>query len=185
MADTRTHNRKRIGDLLLQAGVIKPEHLPAGLAEADKFQLRLGEMLVMLRFMSTEDLTNVLQAQSMLEHGQIDEDLAVSALRLASQEKLEFEDAIDRVKELEVSSAEAKKNRVSKLLYEISEHEKQSGPEDREIAVICLDLGDLYLQIAQDEEAERQFKRALLINENSFGKTNLKVATCLARLLDL
>jgi tetratricopeptide (TPR) repeat protein len=185
MADTRTNNRKRIGDLLLKAGVIKPEHLPAGLAEADKFQLRLGEMLVMLRFMSTEDLTNVLQAQQMLNNGQIDEDLAVAALRQASLEKLEFEDAIDRVKELEVSSVEAKHKQINKLLSEIAEHERQIGPEDRGIAVLCIDLGDLYEQMGMLEEAERQFKRALIINENSFGKTHLKVSLCLSRLIDL
>ena len=98
MAEIRTNSRKRIGDLLLKAGVIKPEHLPAGLAEADKFQLRLGEMLVMLRFMSPEDLTNALQAQTMLDSGQIDEELAVAALKQAALEKLDFEDAIDRVK---------------------------------------------------------------------------------------
>lgn len=185
MAEIRTNNRKRIGDLLLKAEVIKPEHLPTGLAEADKFQLRLGEMLVMLRFMSTEDLTNVLQAQSMLESGQIDEDLAVAALRQASIEKLDFEDAIDRVKELEASSLEAKHKRVDKLLGDIAAHEKQVGPEDREIAVFCLDLGDLYLQLAMPDDAERQFKRALIINENSYGKTNLKLTPCLSRLTDL
>ncbi|MBX9723952.1 MAG: tetratricopeptide repeat protein [Candidatus Obscuribacterales bacterium] len=185
MAETRTNNRKRIGDLLLKAGVIKPEQLPAGLAEADKFQLRLGEMLVMLRFMSTEDLTNVLQAQTMLDNGQIDEEMAVAALRQAAEEKLDFEDAIDRVKELEVSSLESKKSRVVKLNAEIAEQEKAFGSLHREIATLCVDLGDLYLLLAQPDEADKQFCRALSINENSFGKTNLKVAVCLTRLIDL
>lgn len=185
MAEIRTNTRKRIGDLLLKAGVIKPEHLPAGLAEADKFQLRLGEMLVMLRFMSTEDLTNVLQAQSMLDSGQIDEDLAIAALRQASLEKLEFEDAIDRVRELEVNSLESKKDKINSLLSEIAEQEKNHGPLHREIAVLCLELGELYVQMAQDDEAEKQFKRSLHINENSFGKSNLKVSVVLTRLIDL
>ncbi|MBX9689790.1 MAG: tetratricopeptide repeat protein [Candidatus Obscuribacterales bacterium] len=185
MAETRTGTRKRIGDLLLKAGVIKPEHLPAGLAEADKFQLRLGEMLVMLRFMSTEDLSNVLQAQQMLDNGQIDEELAVAALKQASEEKLEFEDAIDRVKQLESSSLEFKKNRINKLLSEISEKERSSGALHRDIAPSCLELGDLFEQMAQDEDAEKQFKRAFLITENSYGKTNLKLAVPLARLIDL
>ena len=185
MAEIQTNTRKRIGDLLLKAGIIKPEHLPTGLAEADKFQLRLGEMLVMLRFMSTEDLTNVLQAQSMLENGQIDEELAVDALRQASMEKLDFEDAIDRVKELEQSSLDSKKSRIAKLISEIEQQEKNFGPQHREIQAFCLELGDLYLQLNQEDEAEKQYKRALAIAENSFGKTNLKVSVCLTRLIDL
>ena len=185
MTETRTNSRKRIGDLLLKAGVIKPEHLPAGLAEADKFQLRLGEMLVMLRFMSPEDLTNALQAQNMLDSGQIDEELAVAALKQASLEKLDFEDAIDRVKEIEQSSLDYKKNRIIKLQEQIVEHEKTHGPQHREIATLCMELGDVHLQLAQDEEAEKQYKRALLITETSYGKTNLKLTTCLTKLIDL
>jgi tetratricopeptide (TPR) repeat protein len=185
MAETSTGIKKRIGDLLLAAGVIKPEHLPTGLAEADKFQLRLGEMLVMLRFMSTEDLTNVLQAQQMLDNGQIDEDMAIAALRQAMVDKLEFEDAIDRVKELEASSLDAKKARVQKLIESIAEIEKAFGPSHREITGPLLELGDTYMQLFQDDEAEKAFLRGLVISENSFGKSNLKLSVNLSRLIDI
>lgn len=185
MPEIRTTSRKRIGDLLLQAGVIKPEHLPTGLAEADKFQLRLGEMLVLLRFMSTEDLTNVLQAQAMLDNGQIDEELAIAALKQASVDKLEFEDAIDRVRELEASSIESKRARVQKLLSNLAELEKTFGSNYRDLTGPLLELGDTYLQLGQEDEAEKQYLRGLTISENSFGKTNLKLSVSLGRLIDL
>ena len=184
-AQNKTSSRKRIGDLLLKAGVIKAEHLPHGLAEADKFQLRLGEMLVMLRFMSTEDLTNVLQAQAMLDAGTLDEDTAVAALRQASIDKLDLEDAMDRVKELERDSLDSKKKLITKISEQIAEKEKILGPNNRELVALFLDLGDAHLELAQPSEAEKAFKKALQIGESSFGKNNLKVSTSLFRLTEL
>ena len=180
-----TTNKKRIGDLLLKAGIINPEHLPHGLAEADKFQLRLGEMLVLLRFMKTEDLTNVLQAQAMLDAGTIDEETAIAALRQASIDKLDLEDAMDRVKELEVNSLESKKSQVGKILDDIANKEKLLGPGNRELVGSFLDLGDTYLELGSTGEAEKSYKRGLSIAENSYGKTNLKITTSLFRLVDL
>ncbi len=174
----------RLGELLLRAGIIKAEDLPAGLAEARKYELRIGEMLVLMRFMSTEDLTNALQAQTLLQNGEIDEMVAVAALQVASQEKIELELALDRVKNVDLTTVEGKQKELAKTLEEIADIERADS-EHRELAPLCLKAGELYYKLGIYPDAERLCKRAMFISERSFGKNHLSVSRALGKLNDV
>lgn len=173
----------RLGDLLLRAGIIKAEDLPTGLAEAKKYELRIGEMLVLMRFMSTEDLTNALQAQTLLQNGEINELVAVAALQIASQEKLELEDALDKVKNVDLTTVEGKQKELAKTLEEIAELERADS-EHRELAALFLKAGELYFKLGMFSDAERVCKRAMFISERSFGKNHISVARAMGKLID-
>ncbi|MCD6309982.1 MAG: Flp pilus assembly complex ATPase component TadA, partial [Candidatus Eremiobacteraeota bacterium] len=56
--------RKRVGDLLLEAGVITEEQLATALKEQKKTHERLGNVLVKLGFLNDEELSEVLAHQS-------------------------------------------------------------------------------------------------------------------------
>lgn len=186
MADigSKTSMGVRLGELLLRAGIIKPEDLPAGLAEARKYELRIGEMLVLMRFMSTEDLTNALQAQTLLQNGEIDEMVAVAALQVASQEKIELEFALDKVKNVDLTTVEGKQKELARTLEEIAEIER-SDSEHRDLAPLCLKAGELYHKLGIYGDAERLCNRAMFISERSFGKNHLSVSRALGKLNDV
>lgn len=185
MAETgnKTSTGVRLGDLLLRAGIIKAEDLPTGLEEARKYELRIGEMLVLMRFMSTEDLTNALHAQTLLQNGEIDELVAVAALRIASQEKLELEDALDKVKNVDLTTEEGKQKELAKTLEEIAELERTDS-EHRDLAPLLLKAGELYFKLNQFSDTERVCKRAMFISERSFGKNHISVARAMGKLND-
>lgn len=180
-----TKLRKRIGELLVEAGIIRSHELPEGLDEARERSLRLGEVLVMLRYLSAEDLESVLLAQTRLSEGRVSENMAVEALKVASSHRLNFDKALEK---LERESQE-KPRELATLLgnyrKDLAQAEKLHGPANREIANISLKIGDALRQLGDHDEAEEYYKRALQIFERSFGQRNLKVANCLGKLADL
>lgn len=176
--------RKRIGELLIEAGIIKADELPKGLQEAQERSLRLGEVLVMLQCATSEDLEAVLQAQTKLEDGGVSHADAIEALRLASQQRLTFEDALRRQQQ---NSADKAKHAelISQLQGQLQHSELLHGPKHREVGNLCAKIGDAYAQLGMIPEAEKHYRRALQIFERSFGQRNLKVASCMSKIADL
>jgi tetratricopeptide (TPR) repeat protein len=185
--ETTRRQPKRIGELLIEAGIIRSEELPAGLKEAQERSLRLGEVLVMMRYVTSEDLEAVLQAQSKLNDGSISDTQAIEALRTASAHRIPFDEALTRanVGVTNAHSAESIDAQLKPLLQELEYAEQTHGPQNREIGNISLRIGDAYAKAARYAEAERHYRRALQIFERSFGQRNLKVASCLGKLGDL
>ncbi|MBN1984106.1 MAG: Flp pilus assembly complex ATPase component TadA [Chitinivibrionales bacterium] len=60
--------RKRIGEVLIEQGLINQQQLQAGLAEQQKTKLQLGKCLVNLNFISEKKLIDVLSAQLDIQH---------------------------------------------------------------------------------------------------------------------
>lgn len=175
--------RKRIGELLIDAGIIRSEELPRGLQEAQERSLRLGEVLVMMRYVTSEDLEAVLHAQTQLEEGTLSESQAIETLKIASRHRVSFEEALERSNLAGPTSAEDIE--LEKLQGELQNAERSYGPQNREIGSICLKIGDAYVGRGNTEEAENNYRRALQIFERSFGQRNLKVASCLSKIANL
>ena len=177
---------KRIGELLIEAGIIRSEELPSSLKEAQERSLRLGEVLVMMRYVTSEDLEAVLQAQSKLNEGSISDTQALNALRIASAHRIPFDEALLRTETSPPKRrADSEEAQLKPLLQELERAEETHGPQNREIGSISLRIGDIYTRLANYAEAERYYRRALQIFERSFGQRNLKVASCLGKLGDL
>jgi tetratricopeptide (TPR) repeat protein len=60
--------------------------------------------------------------------------------------------------------------------------ENATGPVHPRIASVLLRLGDFYSSQQKYGEAEEQFRRAMLIYEQTFGQDNLDIAICLQHL---
>jgi tetratricopeptide (TPR) repeat protein len=178
---------KRIGELLIEAGIIRSEELPVSLKEAQDRSLRLGEVLVMMRYVTSEDLEAVLQAQSKLNEGQITDAQALAALRIASQHRISFDEALKRAETTTQPRGIGPSEEVQlrALTDELANAENLHGPQNREIGNICLRIGDVHARADNFKEAEQNYRRALQIFERSFGQRNLKVASCLSKLADL
>jgi len=79
--------RKKLGDILVSWGLVKPEDLEAALEYARKNQKKLGEALVELQLVSEEDVTKALATQFDMEYVDLDKNaIPASALRLIPAE---------------------------------------------------------------------------------------------------
>jgi len=75
--------RKKLGDILLSWGLIKPEDLEAAVEHARKNQWKLGRALVELELVSEEDVTKALATQFDMEYVDLDKNvIPISSLRL-------------------------------------------------------------------------------------------------------
>ncbi|HEX7510098.1 MAG TPA: ATPase, T2SS/T4P/T4SS family [Chitinivibrionales bacterium] len=71
-AQIQLDQKKRIGEVLIDQGLISAEQLDAGLEEQKKSKLQLGKCLVKLGFISEDKLVDVLSAQLDIQHVVLD-----------------------------------------------------------------------------------------------------------------
>jgi len=86
----RSPSRKRIGELLVEAGIIKPDKVPEGLKVVKQTGLPLGRVLIMLGVLKEQDLENTLFVQALLRDGALPGDgaLAIRALKVAYRDQV-------------------------------------------------------------------------------------------------
>lgn len=178
-------HRKRIGDLLVEAGILRRDQLPLGLKEAEQRSLRLGEVLVMLRYLSAEDLENVLQAQIQLEEGTVGQTESVEALRYASRHKMSFAKALEIVRKDADDKRAQYELELAIFTERLHDMERTRGPSNRDVGSVCLQIADLHADNSEVASAETYYQRALQIFERAFGRNHLKVAACELKLADL
>lgn len=77
----------RLGELLIEAGILRAEKLPEALQLSKKTGSPLGRVLVMLSCVDQADVDAALHIQRMIRDSQISPDFGVDALHEASQQK--------------------------------------------------------------------------------------------------
>lgn len=165
--------------------MLRDDQLPLGLQEAQRRSLRLGEVLVTLQYLSSEDLENVLAAQSRLADGCLSEIDAVTALKYAAANKTSFDEALSAVE------SEKKKKRAQLQTEATAEEAKlrdletSRGPTHKDVGALCLHIAGLYDELGNTARAESYYRRALQILERCFGRRHLRVASCQTKLADL
>ncbi|MBX9952187.1 MAG: hypothetical protein K2Y39_23635 [Candidatus Obscuribacterales bacterium] len=86
----------RLGDLLLQFGVIGTAQLAEVTTQAAKMGIPLGKTLVLSGLMTMTELENVLKMQSMVRSGQLSIDIAADAFRICRTEGRSLGDALNK-----------------------------------------------------------------------------------------
>jgi len=86
----------RLGDLLLQFGVIGTAQLAEVTTQAAKMGIPLGKTLVLSGVMTMTELENVLKLQSMVRAGQLSVDIAADAFRICRTEGRSLGDALNK-----------------------------------------------------------------------------------------
>lgn len=86
----------RLGDLLLQFGVISTAQLAEVTTQAAKMGIPLGKTLVLSGLMTMTELENVLKMQSMVRSGQLSVDIAADAFRICRSEGRSLGDALNK-----------------------------------------------------------------------------------------
>jgi hypothetical protein len=86
---TQRMSRPRIGQLLLEAGVVKPNCLHQALCMAKEAKQPVGRMLIGLGFLTERDLQAALLVQSLIAEGAVTERSAIRAIREVSLRKVD------------------------------------------------------------------------------------------------
>ena len=106
----------RLGDLLTQAGLLRPEELREAMQIAKHQSLPVGRVLIMSGFLSDGQLRAAVQAQSLLKDGVITLDVVLQALSIVGKEEMPLEDAFRQLG-LDVQQSQPT-NKLGELLIE-------------------------------------------------------------------
>jgi Tetratricopeptide repeat len=178
-------HRKRIGELLIEADLLRRQELPVALKEAERRSLKLGEVLVMLRYLGAADLENVLLAQTLLHEGTVPEALAISALKQASRQNVNFDEALRQVRQDADDKRAQSEMETAILVARAEDIERSRGPFDRDLGATFIDLAERQKELGKLPESAEALQRALKIFERAYGTKHLKVANCQAKLGEL
>jgi hypothetical protein len=106
----RFSSSARLGDLLVQAGILTPNQLQEAVKNSRSKKLQIGQVLVMSGFMTPKDLQIVLEAQSMVRDKTIDVNLAIQCIKVARKIGATFSDVLE-----DYDAAAAQRARTGKL----------------------------------------------------------------------
>lgn len=106
----RYSNSARLGDLLVQAGVLSPPQLQEAVKHSRSKKLQIGQVLVMSGHLTPKDLQVALEAQSMLRDHTIDINIAVQCIKVARKIGASFADVLE-----DYDASAAKRARTGKL----------------------------------------------------------------------
>ncbi len=106
----------RLGDLLTQAGLLRPEELREAMQIAKHQSLPVGRVLIMSGFLSDGQLRAAVQAQSLLKDGVISLETVLQALAIVGKEEMALEDAFRQLG-LEVQQSQPT-NKLGELIVE-------------------------------------------------------------------
>lgn len=174
----------RIGELLVQADIVQEHQLPRALQMAKDRSLKIGQVLIMMRFLSAEDLEPILEIQKLINEGSIEGDEAVQVLKVMRRDGLPLSRALEMVR-IEPENKAEKQQVLAQAESELKAMEAQPGLAERDLVPLLFRVGDARVELRELTEAERSYRRGLSIQEHSYGSKHLRVSTCLLKLIDL
>lgn len=86
--------RKKLGGLIVELGLLDNRDLGQALSIAQETSLPLGRVLVLSEMLTEETLQGVLRCQSLMKQNLVDLDLARKAMKLVAQDGVSIDDAL-------------------------------------------------------------------------------------------
>jgi Tetratricopeptide repeat len=184
----------RIGEILIKSAVIDTKALDDALAYASYKTIPLGRALRVLRYITEEDLTRGLEAQSAIRKG-LDGDVAVSVLKGACQTNRTFMQAL--AGGIGLGREALPPGMIESILAKKSSSPKPDAsgsmvkPVIRRIPTTAnsheelIEIGDSAFLTNELESAETAYLHAKELIEDAFGVPPSKVARVLTKLANL
>lgn len=162
----QTAIRVRVGELLLDSGIISPEVLTQGLLIAKRATMPIGRVLVMGGHVSELDVECTLQAQASIREGSIDAQLAKRLLRFSHVYQVSIEEAY---KMNGLCRNLGTLPRIGKLLLAaniVDEAGLQSGLQHCEGTSVPLGRGLVELNLISQEMLESCMNLQIMMRDN-------------------
>ena len=168
----------------MAAEIVQEHQLPRALQLAKSRSLRVGQVLIMLRYLSAEDLEPILQIQRLINDGTIGRDAAIEILKVMRRDGLPLTRAVEMVQK-DPPDKEQKLKNVNALQEQLQQLERETSAETRDLVPLLIKLGDARLELREPLEADKLYKRALSILEHSHGNKNIKTLPALHKVVEL
>ncbi len=175
---------KKLGELLVQAGLLPEERLSEGLDYARKHSLPLGRVLITMRLLRQEDLESVLHSQALMKLDRLPASLAVKALSMAAANHLSIDRALKKLGWFSDKYVEGEGVSIAVAREQLHNCEASFGPDHPETAASCLKLAELLTSNRQYLDAELLYNRAAQTVEACFGHQSLEMANLLLQMAE-
>ena len=173
---------KRLGELLVESGLLSENDLQKGLDYGKKTGMALGRVLTMLRLVSDVDLRAALQVQSMMKFEGLPSTLALRALRYMKENKVHIEWACKQVGWQTDKFKGDVPPRLRELKEKYADFEQRLGADHADVAEVLLGLAAFYEEEEMWAHAEASCQQAIEKLEKALGSNHLKVAAALAKM---
>lgn len=173
---------KKLGELLVGAGLVPADRLSEGIEYARRHSLPLGRVLITLKLVSEEDLESVLHSQALMKMDRLPVRLAVKAIALAAADRISIDRALKKIGWFSDKYVEGEAISIAVAREQLTNCESSFGPEHPETAASCLKLAELLTDNRKYLDAELLYNRAITIVEDCFGQQSLEMANLLSQM---
>lgn len=173
---------KKLGELLVGAGLVPEERLSEGLEYARRHSLPLGRVLITQKLLTEEDLESVLHSQALMKMDHLPARLAVKAIAMAASNHMSIDRALKKLGWFSEKYVEGEAISVAISREQVANCESSFGPDHPETAAACLKLAELLTDNRSYLDAELLYNRAAKIVEDCFGHQSLEMANLLSQM---
>lgn len=176
---------KKLGELLVESGLIPAEKLPEGLEYARANKLPLGRVLLTWHLLKKEDLESALHSQALIKVDQLPAAIAAKAIALSSRENISIDRALKRLGWQPDKFVQGEPHSLAIAREEVNTARAAFGPYHPETAMALLNYADTCAEEEHSEEAETAYKKTISIVEQCFGTQSPEMAAVLPKLAEL
>ncbi len=173
---------RKLGELLVGAGLVPAERLNEGLDYARRHSLPLGRVLITLKLLREEDLESVLHSQALMKMDRLPARLAVKAISLASSSHISIDKALKKIGWFSEKYVEGEAISIAVAREQLHNCESSFGHDHPETAAACLKLAELLTANRKFLDAELLYNRAHQVVEECFGAQSLEMANLLSQI---
>ncbi|MBY0548930.1 MAG: tetratricopeptide repeat protein [Candidatus Obscuribacterales bacterium] len=176
---------KKLGELLVESGLIPADKLPEGLEYARANKLPLGRVLLTWHLLKKEDLESALHSQALIKVDQLPAAIAAKAIALSSRENISIDRALKRLGWQPDKFVQGEPHSLAIAREEVNTARAAFGPSHPETAMALLNYADTCAEEEHAEEAETAYKKTISIVEQCFGTQSPEMAAVLPKLAEL
>lgn len=173
---------KKLGELLVESGLVAADKLPEGLEYAKRHSLPLGRVLITLKLLREVDLESALHSQALMKMDRLPARLAVRAITLAHTNNLSIDRALKKLGWFPDKYIEGEAMPVAIAREHLTNSESTFGKEHPESAAARIRLAEALTDNRKYAEAEALYQTASKIVEECFGHQSLEMANLLGQM---
>lgn len=173
---------KKLGELLVESGLVAADKLPEGLEYAKRHSLPLGRVLITLKLLREVDLESALHSQALMKMDRLPARLAVRAITLAHTNNLSIDRALKKLGWFPDKYIEGEAMPVAIAREHLQNAESTFGKEHPESAAARIRLAEALTDHRKYAEAEALYQTASKIVDECFGHQSLEMSNLLGQM---
>lgn len=184
MSDSANESKK-LGELLVESGLISADKLPEGLEYARANKLPLGRVLLTWHLLKKEDLESALHSQALIKVDQLPASIAAKAIALSSKENISIDRALRRLGWQPDRYIQGEPYLVAVAREEVNTARTAFGESHPETGMALLKFADACAEHERFEDAEIAYQQTVEIVEQCFGNQSPEMSAVLPKLAQL